>query len=250
MTGTPNVRTDWATDGVFRITLDRPLKRNAMTAAMLATLDVVTEWALTAPEVLAVVLAGSGGTFCAGADVSIFATGGSTASDYVRRGRGVVEKLTSARKPVIAAVDGPAMGGGFELALACAARVASGRAVFGLPEVTLGVIPAWGGVTNLKRLCGPAVALDVALGGKRIAAEEALRFGLVHKVVGAEDVDRAAVELATRLAGWSTTAVAGILELASPAGASRERELELFDAALSRPDAKVAVNRFLTRKMA
>jgi enoyl-CoA hydratase/carnithine racemase len=250
MTGTADVRTDWATDGVFRITLDRPTKRNAITAPMLAVLDVVMEWALTSSGVRAVILAGSGGTFCAGADVSIFATGGAVASDYVRRGRAFVEKMTRARKPVIAAVDGPAMGGGFELALACAARVVSARAIFGLPEVTLGVIPAWGGVTNLKRLCGPAVALDVALNGKRITAVEALRFGLVHQVVGAEEVDNAAVELATRLAGWSSTAVAGILELASPVGADRERELELFDTALSRPEAKIAINSFLKRKAA
>lgn len=122
--------------------------------------------------------------------------------------------------------------------------------MFGLPEVTLGLIPAWGGVPNLVRACGPGRALDVCLGGRPLSATDALALNVVQRVVPPDQLGAVATQLAVRVAGWSPAAVAGILELAGAAGASWERELELFETALNRPEAGAALARFLTKRAA
>jgi enoyl-CoA hydratase/carnithine racemase len=248
MTATTDVRADRPADGVLRITIDRPTKRNALGPAAVAALDRLSAEALADPTVRAVVITGAGGVFSAGADLGVFASGGAAAADLVRRGNDTVARLTASRKPVVAAVDGPALGGGFEVALACAVRVATDRAVFGLPEVTLGLLPAWGGVPNLSRVCGPALALELALTGRTLPAAEALRVGAVHQVVPVAELAGVTVGLAVRLAGWSPAAVAGILELAG--GAGRAREVDLFEAALARPEAAAALARFRPKRAA
>src|SRR5262249_37174368 len=154
------------------------------------------------------------GTFSAGADLAEFAMGGERAREFLRRGNRMVTRLGSLKKPVIAAVDGPALGGGFEIALACSLRVASHRAAFALPEVTLGLIPAWGGVANLIRICKVGRALDACLTGRSFSAAEAHALGLVVRVEPAGELANTATALAVQLAGWSPAAVAGILELA------------------------------------
>ncbi len=250
MTGTNEVRADWAADGVFRITLERPAKRNAITPDMAAALGRLADWAASAAVVRAVIVTGTGGAFSAGADLGTFAQGGESARAFVRAGNRAVAALANLGKPVIAAVDGPALGGGCEIALACSLRIASHRAVFGLPEVTLGLIPAWGGVVNLVRLCGPSRALAACLTGQPIGADAARDIGLVQSVTPAGELAEAATALGVRLAAWSPVAVAAILELAARPGSAGERELELFEAALARPEASAALGRFLTRRAA
>jgi enoyl-CoA hydratase/carnithine racemase len=248
VTGTNEVRTDWAADGVFRVTLDRPAKRNAFTPEMVDALDRFVAWAAGAPAVRAVIVTGASGTFSAGADLAEFAAGGARAAEFVRRGNRMVAALTALGKPVIAAVDGPALGGGFEVALACPLRIASHRAVFGLPEVTLGLIPAWGGVPNLVRACGPGRALGVCLAAQPLSAADALALGIVQRAVPPEELTAVATELAVRVAGWSPVAVAAILELARATGDPGERELALFETALAQPEAGAALARFLARR--
>ena len=244
MTGTDEVRTDWAAEGVFRVALNRPAKRNAITPGMVDALARLVSWAKGEPTVRAVVIGGAGEAFSAGADLAVFAAGGEPARAFLRAGNRTVAALAALGKPAVAAVDGLALGGGFEIALACSLRLASPRATFGLPEVTLGLMPAWGGVPNLVRAAGTSRALGACLTGQPISAAEAHEMGLVRAVVPAGELADAATALAVQLAKWSPAAVAGILELAREPGASWEREAELFDRALARPEAIAALARF------
>jgi enoyl-CoA hydratase len=244
------VRTDRPAAGVLRVTFDRPAKRNAFSPGMVDALQRLVDWAATESTVRAVVVTGAGGTFSAGADLAEFAVGGEPAMEFLRRGNRMTASLAAVGKPVVAAVDGPALGGGFEVALACSLRIASIRAVFGLPEVTLGLIPAWGGVPNLVRACGGAKALDVCLAASTLSAGDAHRLGIVQQVVAPDELEAASLALAVRVAGWSRTAVAGILELASAPHPSQARETELFGAALAQPEATTALSRFLKKRAA
>jgi len=250
MTGTDEVRAALTADGVLHVTLNRPAKRNAITPDMVAALARLVDRIAGTPDVRAVVLGGAGGTFSAGADLGVFARGTDEARAFLRAGNRAVAALAALDKPVVAAVDGPALGGGFELALACPLRVASHRATFGLPEITLGLMPAWGGVPNLVRACGASRALDACLTGRAFSAAEAHELGLVRAVVPVADLEETATALAGHLARWSPAAVAGVLELARDPGALWTREAELFDRALARPEAPAALARFLTRRAA
>ncbi len=248
MNSTNEILTAWADDGAFRVTLNRPAKKNAITPAMVETLAELWSWIADADEVRTVILTGAGGVFSAGADLGTFARGGAEAAEFLRRGNRMVAALASLRKPVIAAVDGPAFGGGCELALACALRFASNHAVFGLPEVTLGLIPAWGGVLRMAQVCGMNRALELSLTGQPVAAAESLAMGLVSRVVDVTELERVATEIAKQLAKRSPVAVAAILELATNADTPWEREAALFDSALRQPEAETALSRFLTRR--
>jgi enoyl-CoA hydratase len=247
---TNEINTDWAGDGIFRVTLNRPAKKNAITPAMVETLAELWNWVANADDVRVVALTGAGGAFSAGADLGTFARGGAEAAEFLRRGNRMVAALASLRKPVIAAVDGPAFGGGCELSLACALRLASPRAVFGLPEVTLGLIPAWGGVLRMAQVCGQNRALQLSLTGQPVAAAESLAMGLVSRVVDVTELEGVVTEVAQQLAKRSPVAVAAILELARNPDTVWEREAALFDSALRQPEAEAALVRFLTRRAA
>ncbi|MFW5964916.1 MAG: enoyl-CoA hydratase/isomerase family protein [Natronomonas sp.] len=173
------------------VTLDRPERRNALTPAVLEKLETaVTDCA--APVVY---LRGAGEAFCAGADLSTVAT--VAASDpeavepFVRRGQAVADAIESSPSVVVAGIDGAARGGGVELALACDMRLATTDATFGEPGVTFGLFGAWGGTVRLPEVIGMGDALDFSLSGRVIDAEEALRIGLVSRVV---DSPRAVAE--------------------------------------------------------
>lgn len=250
MNNTNEINTDWAGDGIFRVTLNRPAKKNAITPAMVETLAELWNWVANADDVRVVALTGAGGAFSAGADLGTFARGGAEAAEFLRRGNRMVAALASLRKPVIAAVDGPAFGGGCELSLACALRLASPRAVFGLPEVTLGLIPAWGGVLRMAQVCGQNRALQLSLTGQPVAAAESLAMGLVSRVVDVTELEGVVTEVAQQLAKRSPVAVAAILELARNPDTVWEREAALFDSALRQPEAEAALVRFLTRRAA
>ena len=178
--------------GVAHVTLDRPHVLNAYNAQMRDDLWQALEAARDDPEVGAVVLAGSGErAFCAGADLTEFGAAPSQAvARQVRFERDVWGLLLSLRAPVVAALHGYVLGAGLEMALLCDLRIASDDAEFGLPEAALGMAPAAGGSQTLPRIAGIPAALDLLLSARRIDAAEALRLGIVHRVVPREGLRR------------------------------------------------------------
>lgn len=163
------------------VTLDRPARRNALTPGALDDLETAVV-DCSAPVVY---LRGAGEAFCAGADLSAVADVAESGEvePFVRRGQRVADAIESAPAVVVAGVDGPARGGGVELALACDLRLATPDATFGEPGVTFGLFGAWGGTVRLPEVVGLGDALDLSLSGRVIDAEAALRIGLVSRVV-------------------------------------------------------------------
>ena len=194
-------------DGVEILVLNHP-PVNALGSRLLGDLDRRIGELDADPKVRAVVLTGEGQYFSAGADVKEMATLDlSTAPEVARRGLAIYGRLAALRVPVIAAINGLALGGGLELALACDLRLAGESAKLGAPEVTLGLIPAYGGTQRLPRLVGVAKAKELIFTGAMISAAEALRIGLVNKTVPAGQELRAARDLAHTIAQRAPKAV-------------------------------------------
>jgi enoyl-CoA hydratase len=189
-------------DRIAVLTVNRPEKLNALNAATIADLGAAIDELRGRDDVAGVILTGAGRAFVAGADISEIA--GRTpleAKTLARAGQEVFRRFETSPKPVVAAVNGFALGGGCELAMACHVRVASEAAKFGQPEVKLGLIPGYGGTQRLPRLVGRGRALQLLLTGETIDAAEAYRIGLVNAVVpAAELLDRARALLGQMLA--------------------------------------------------
>ncbi|MDP3909538.1 MAG: enoyl-CoA hydratase-related protein [Gemmatimonadales bacterium] len=172
-------------DGVAFITINRPDKLNALNDEVMRELGLAAERVATEAEIRGVILTGAGPkAFVAGADIGDLAKQGPfDGKARAQRGQAVLRRLETCGKPVIAAVNGFALGGGCELAMACHIRLASENAKFGQPEVKLGIAPGYGGTQRLPRLVGKGVALQLILTGEMIDAPEAYRIGLVNRVV-------------------------------------------------------------------
>jgi E-phenylitaconyl-CoA hydratase len=183
---------------IGRITLNRPEKRNALTTSMRRALDQHLAAMAADDDVVVVMLTGSGGSFCAGVDLK--EAEGSDGHFLSTPPTPVAQALGAFSKPLIAVIDGPAFGGGLELAMACDIRIASTRATFALPEVRIGSIPGSGGTQRLPRLVPPAVAARMLLSGNSIDAAEALRTGLVSDITDERDLAEYAMALAVRIA--------------------------------------------------
>ena len=188
-------------DNLALLTLNNP-PVNALSQALLKQLDGTLDDLARSDKVRAVVVTGSGtNAFCAGADVNELATlNPEQAAGVVMIGHGVFQKISDFPKPIIAAINNLCLGGGLELSLACDMRFASDRARFGAPEVTLGLVPAWGGTQRLPRLVGVAKAKELIFTGQMINAQEGMRIGLLNKVVPDGDEVRAAMDIAKRIA--------------------------------------------------
>jgi enoyl-CoA hydratase/carnithine racemase len=178
-----SVITTTAADGVRTITLDRPERRNAMTTEALADLAA----AVTGADEPVVYLTGAGSAFCAGADLEEVAglADDETARAFAERGQRTARAIAGADSVVVAGIDGPARGGGVELALACDLRVATPVATFAESGVGKGLFGAWGGTVRLPEVVGTGAAMDLSLSGRVVDAEQALRMGLVSRVVDA-----------------------------------------------------------------
>jgi enoyl-CoA hydratase len=171
--------------GVALITVNRPDKLNALSSAVIADLDQAAGEIASDAGIRAAIITGAGAkAFVAGADINeLAALTPAEARAYALRGQQVFRKIETLGKPVVAAVNGFALGGGLELAMACTVRFASDNAKMGQPEVKLGIIPGYGGTQRLPRLVGRGRALELLLSGEMMAAEEAHRIGLVNAVV-------------------------------------------------------------------
>ena len=175
--------------GIVQMTLNRPDALNALNAELMDALFAAFQAAKEDASVKAVLLTGTGKAFCAGADIKQLAVlNGQSGLDFARRGQAVFRFLEQLGKPTLAAINGFALGGGCELAMSATMRIASTNAVFGQPEVKLGVIPGFGGTQRLARLVGKGRALDLCLTGRTIKAEQACTWGLVGEVVSPDEL--------------------------------------------------------------
>ena len=197
------------------VTLDRPKVLNALNAATFADLEAAFSALADDQAIRVILLAGSGGrAFAAGADIGELAA--TTAEDgraFSLRGQQIFRRIETLGKPVIACIQGFALGGGCELAMACTLRLAADDARLGQPEVKLGVIPGYGGTQRLPRLVGRGAALKLLLTGEIINAQEALRIGLVDEVVPAADLMSRAEALAMSIAAQAPLAVSEALQV-------------------------------------
>ncbi len=196
-------------DGIATITFNRPKVLNALNRATMQELDAVVSEARTDAQVRALILTGAGDkAFVAGADINELAQMTPIAGHEMSLfGQSVFGKLENLEKPSIAAINGFALGGGCELALACTLRLASRSAKIGQPEVKLGILPGYGGSQRLARLCGKSVAHELCLTGEMISAEEAQRIGLVNHVYEPAELLPAAEALAKKIAANAPLAV-------------------------------------------
>ncbi len=221
-------------DGIAEITLNRPEAMNSISSAMAAELTRACAELAAAPEVRVVVFGAAGErAFCAGADLKERA--GMTDADILRQRpviRAVFGALLALPQPAIAAVHGFALGGGCELALSCDLVVADETAVFGLPEVTVGLVPGGGGTQLALRRLGPGRAADLVLTGRKVGIDEAERLGLVDRRVPAGQDGPAALELAGQIAANSPVAIrAAKRAIRHGWGVSLEAGLDIEDAA-------------------
>lgn len=194
-------------DELALITLDRPRALNALSFGLLRELAGLLD-AVAASDARALLFAGAGDrAFCAGADIrELMGRPLEAVRDGARSGQNLFARLDQLPVPSIALIDGYAFGGGLELALACTFRLAGPGARLGLPEIKLGLIPGYGGTVRLPRLVGEARALDMILTGRTVGAEEALRIGLVNRLVG-DDLVEAAKGFAREMTGYSLVAL-------------------------------------------
>jgi enoyl-CoA hydratase len=234
-------------DGVAVVTLDNP-KVNALSSAVVAALtEVAVDLTLTPPG--AVVVTGGERVFAAGADISEF--GGPEEARVITTAiHDATRALADIPRFVIAAVAGYALGGGCEVALACDYRVASEKAVFGQPEILLGIIPGGGGTQRLPRLVGPARAKEIMITGRQVRADEAVRIGLADEVVAPEQLHERAFALAADVArgalashALAKTAVDRGLDVALPEALELERDL--FVDSFRTEDSQIGVKSFL-----
>lgn len=188
-------------DGIEWITLNRPHRMNAFNLEMIDELSTAIDEAEADEDVRCAVIKSAGDrAFSTGADLSVFTDMTPiSALDFSERGQRLMDKIEASSKPYIAAIHGFCLGGGLELALACDFRIADESAELGNPEIRLGIIPGWSGTQRLSKVIGLARAKELIMLGDRMPADEALRIGLVHRVVPAEKLLDEAKDLAHRL---------------------------------------------------
>ncbi|MCX7090290.1 MAG: enoyl-CoA hydratase-related protein [Legionellales bacterium] len=198
---------------VLVITLNRPEKLNALNREVLEALEALLRSAQTDPKVQGLMITGQGKAFCAGADIHRLAEcDAQSGYAFAKMGQGVFRLLETLGKPSIAAVNGYALGGGCELAMAATLRMAASTAQFGQPEVKLGVIPGYGGTQRLARLVGKGRALDLCLTGRSIDAVTAQVWGLVSEVVPLEQLEEKALGTMRQILEMGPLALAGVME--------------------------------------
>jgi enoyl-CoA hydratase len=239
------------------VTVNRPQKLNALDGQTIAELDAVFA-ALDADDGIgAVILTGAGEkAFVAGADIGVLSKQGVLdGTQNARQGQLMMLRIETLKKPVIAAVNGFALGGGLELALACDVRIASKTAKLGLPEVSLGIIPGYGGTQRLPRLCGTGIALQLILTGDPVAADEALRIGLVNAVAEPAELMAQCKAMALKMVSRGPQALALAKQAVRrgvhmPIADALQLEADLFGAISSTAEMKEGMAAFLEKRKA
>lgn len=241
--------------GIRTITVNRPDKLNALNSATLDALHAAFDAAAGDAEVRVVVLTGAGEkAFVAGADISEM--NGLTpveGRDFSLRGQRMMRRVEKMPKPVIAAINGFALGGGLELAMCCHLRIAADSAKLGQPEINLGLIPGFGGSQRLLRLAGRAATLELCLGGAPINAERARELGIVNRVVPAAELMAETMKLATQLAHAAPLALRAMLDCVNIGGEcgieeGLEYESAQFGLVFSTEDMREGTSAFLEKR--
>lgn len=242
-------------DSIAVVRLERAEKLNALKREMLHQLGEVFARIEVETGLRAVILTGAGEkAFSAGTDIGELATlDEQGALLAARRGQAVCEQIERSPVPVIAAINGLAAGGGFELALACHLRIASSSSRFSLPETRLGVIPGYGGTQRLARATGGGRALEIMLTGAGVSAKEALRLGLVNKVVPSAELFSAAEKLAREIASLAPLAIRSCLKavtegLTLPLAEGLKLEADLFSQLFQTEDMREGTRAFLEKR--
>jgi enoyl-CoA hydratase len=242
-------------DGAAWITIHRPDKLNALNRAVVGEIVAARDLAVNDPEVGVLVLTGSGDkAFVAGADIEEMATlGAAEAQQFARFLQQSMDRLEQSPKPVIAAINGFALGGGCELALACHLRLAADSARFGQPEVNLGLIPGAGGTQRLQRVVGRGRALELILTGEMIDAAEAHRIGLVNRVAPRGQLRERVEQWVKTLLGKSPLALSRALEAVISGGECAQAEglrleASLFGLCFATEDMQEGTRAFLEKR--
>ena len=242
--------------GIYTITINRPDKLNALNKDVFTDLDTAADFIKSNPEIRSAIITGAGPkAFVAGADITEF--GGldkSAAMALAKRGQDIFLKIENSPKPIIAAVNGFALGGGCELAMACHFRIASDNAKFGQPEVNLGLIPGYGGTQRLTQLIGKGRAIELLISAAMIDAATALQYGLVNYVVPqAELLDKAKAILQV-INSKAPVAVAKCIEVANTVFDETkdgyDEEIRSFGDCFATDDMKEGTTAFLEKRNA
>jgi len=238
---------------IATITINRPESLNALNSKTILELSSVFEELNNNPEVRVIILTGSGEkSFVAGADIKEFADFGTSDAEHLaRNGQKILfDKVENLSKPVIAAVNGFALGGGLELAMSCHIRYASENAKLGLPEVTLGLIPGYGGTQRLPKLVGKGWANELIFSAKMIPAEKAKEIGLVNEVYSLEELLPKAKELAKIIARNSPMGISKAIKAVnlSDTDSGFETEMRSFGELFEMDDKKEGVAAFLEKR--
>lgn len=242
-------------DNVFTITINRPDKLNAINKTVMSELGEAVNEIYDNKDIKGAILTGAGPkAFVAGADISEFQ--GLSAADgeaLAKRGGDIFSRIENSPKPILAAVNGFALGGGCELAMACHFRLCTPTARFGQPEVNLGLIPGYGGTQRLTRIVGKGKAIELMLTGRMMDAQEALQTGLVNYIIEADELLTKSREIITIIAEKAPIAIARIIECAnlaeqgSPADGFRF-EQKAFGECFATEDMKEGAAAFLEKR--
>jgi enoyl-CoA hydratase/3-hydroxyacyl-CoA dehydrogenase len=242
---------------ILWIILNRPQRLNAFNNVLMEELSDILDTAEKDPTVRCIVITGDGDTaFSAGADVTAFPRATPvSAEEFSRAGQKVFSKVEEIPKPVIAAINGYALGGGLELALACDFRIAAEHAELGSPEIVLGLIPGWGGTQRLVRIVGLPMAKEMVMLGTRIKADEALRKGLVNKVVHYDKLRDETREMAKKLSAGPPLALKYAKHAMNfgtqvPLDVGLRLESSLMALTFSTEDIKEGLEAFMSRRKA
>ena len=243
-------------NGIYTITINRPDKLNALNKDVFTDLDNAVNEISSNPEIKSAVITGAGPkAFVAGADITEF--GGlnkEEAMALAKRGQDIFFKIENSKKPIVAAVNGFALGGGCELAMACHFRLCSENAKFGQPEVNLGLIPGYGGTQRLTQLVGKGRALEILMSGNMIDANTALQYGLVNYVVPADELLNKTKSILELINYKAPLAVAACIKTANAVFDETKdgfkTEMDAFGDCFITEDMKEGVNAFLEKRKA
>ncbi len=239
-------------DGIQLITINRPDKMNALNLETVTELTQAMEEMISNKDVYAAIITGAGEkAFVAGADISEFSNfTKEQAINMGANGHHLMDTIEGSPKPVLAAVNGFALGGGCELAIACHLRIASENARFGQPEVNLGIIPGYGGTQRLPRLIGHGKAMELIMTGDAIKAEEALLLGLVNYVCPPEELIEKSAELLAKIGTKGPLAIKKVIEAVNAAGSPQGPELEarLFASCFETDDVREGTRAFVEKR--
>ena len=242
-------------EGILTLTVQRPEKLNALNRQTLEALDAAFAQAASADDVRVVVLTGAGHkAFVAGADIAeMNALTPVQGRDFSLLGQRLMRRIERLPKPVIAMINGFALGGGLELAMACHLRIAADSARVGQPEINLGLMPGFGGTQRLLRLAGRAATLELCLLGAPIDAARAAQLGIVNRVVAAAELEAETMKIAAQLASAAPLALRGILDAVNVGGQCAieeglEYESAQFGLVFSTQDMREGTRAFLERR--